>query len=848
MNGVRRFLGNPTTAITKDRPGTSRSPSPTKELPPPPSATFSTRGLFIRKDRKPLPPLAGPSSTNSSPTTTTPPLRRKAPPPEWEEPPDLPPHPPTNGGQAVNTRDALLLSLMSSEAMVDSRGYEILSAEEVEELKKEHTILSSRVGALQRKLATEIKIRDAAQNLARLNASSSSTPSSSTHISRQSTTALETAERKVEAAQTELWRVQERAANVDRRLLEHRAGVLAMALAAAERTQTGEERDDGDGPLSPMSSVSGAGALAPKFDGAHLFAGNAGAVVPGKQQSRGAQRKELEELEARLDASEARARQREAELEDARAAIEAELEDARAAAAAAADLDDARAAVESELAQEQAALEQEQERATELEGRVALLELELESSSRGNDDAVRLRERVRALERELSDTVDAAEAETAAWATEKATWAAERARFEQQEAQLTDDIENERSQWEHEREELAAQAKDQIAAAADGLRALVQRFDVPLFSRESGLAVLVDALQRHLEKQTQSAQEFEGLLTAEVEKRAAMSQELETAKEEIQTLRTRSPSSRPSSTQHPSEPRPTSSIAFAKDAAGFVAILQPLWATLPSPEARASRLSGATRPFRAGNGRSSPSLRAGTPGSPGPSISDLDVRALKSLYTPGTNTNGSSNGASAAPPNSGPGTPGSPRSPVVEGGGLGPGTFSVEAFALRVQALIADDRALMERLIRFAQAHDLLKKNAERAQKLAQDSNAALETYQRQVRTLEEQIVHSDGLYVPLFIFAQEQIEQLAAEKLAVEERAAEQAETLRQLTEANAVLSARALQLAEDAAAVQEELRAVNTVSEREQTQRLALLEEINLVQTENGSLRQQLRALGKL
>jgi hypothetical protein len=140
MNGVRRFLGNPTTVITKDRVGTSRSPSPTKELPPPPSAGFTTRGLFIRKDRKPSLPVAGPSSTNSSPTTTTPPLRRKIPPPEWEEPPDLPPdlppHTPMNGVQPVNTRDALLLSLMSSEAMVDSRGYEILNAEEVEELKK----------------------------------------------------------------------------------------------------------------------------------------------------------------------------------------------------------------------------------------------------------------------------------------------------------------------------------------------------------------------------------------------------------------------------------------------------------------------------------------------------------------------------------------------------------------------------------------------------------------------------------------------------------------------------------------------------------------------------------------
>jgi hypothetical protein len=36
----------------------------------------------------------------------------------------------------VDTQDGLLLCLMSSEAMVDSRGYVILNPEEVEELKK----------------------------------------------------------------------------------------------------------------------------------------------------------------------------------------------------------------------------------------------------------------------------------------------------------------------------------------------------------------------------------------------------------------------------------------------------------------------------------------------------------------------------------------------------------------------------------------------------------------------------------------------------------------------------------------------------------------------------------------
>lgn len=65
-----------------------------------------------------------------------------------------------------------------------------------------------------------------------------------------------------------------------------------------------------------------------------------------------------------------------------------------------------------------------------------------------------------------------------------------------------------------------------------------------------------------------------------------------------------------------------------------------------------------------------------------------------------------------------------------------------------MQAFIADDRGLIERLIRFDQAHDLLK-NVGRVQKLAQDSTAALEMYQRQVRTLEEQLVLSDGFYGP---------------------------------------------------------------------------------------------------
>lgn len=144
-------------------------------------------------------------------------------------------------------------------------------------------------------------------------------------------------------------------------------------------------------------------------------------------------------------------------------------------------------------------------------------------------------------------------------------------------------------------------------------------------------------------------------------------------------------------------------------------MLQPLWAILPSPEARATKLGATSKNFRTG----SPIPNSTTTIS---SLSELDVRTLKTLYDTRQQ-----------------GVPASPK-PSSE-------PFSIEAFALRVQALLNDDKALIERLIRFAQAHDLLKKNAERAQKLAQDGNAAMETYQKQVKILEERNISLSAQY-----------------------------------------------------------------------------------------------------
>lgn len=109
----------------------------------------------------------------------------------------------------------------------------------------------------------------------------------------------------------------------------------------------------------------------------------------------------------------------------------------------------------------------------------------------------------------------------------------------------------------------------------------------------------------------------------------------------------------------------------------------------------------------------------------------------------------------------------------------------------------------------------------------------------------------------------QETIEKVMAEKRDVEMQAAEQAEMCRQLSEANDTLSARTLALAEEAANAPEAVRKqyetqlaeckaelekaedeIHTMRTSEQTQRIALLDELNSLQSDNTNLRNQLRA----
>ncbi|CAJ0638160.1 1138_t:CDS:2 [Entrophospora sp. SA101] len=131
----------------------------------------------------------------------------------------------------LDTTDEMLLQLLVSQAIIDSKGFDLLSLEEVEELKKDYTVLTTRIAALTAKLSLESKIREAASSLAKLHASNK-------RISRQATDHLMQANRKVDQVAAELWKLTQRAGDIQRKLLQHMSGVLSLGITRLEGKPT----------------------------------------------------------------------------------------------------------------------------------------------------------------------------------------------------------------------------------------------------------------------------------------------------------------------------------------------------------------------------------------------------------------------------------------------------------------------------------------------------------------------------------------------------------------------------------------------------------------------------------
>ena len=133
------------------------------------------------------------------------------------------------------------MHLLVETALGDGQEYEVVSFEEVDEMKKEYSLLSNRIDASKRKLALESKVRDAAQSLGRLTKKGRSDSTESSPKQRRSflgsrksdqfdraddEAAIST--RKCEDLAQEIWRLEKRASEIQRRLLQHTAGILQM--------------------------------------------------------------------------------------------------------------------------------------------------------------------------------------------------------------------------------------------------------------------------------------------------------------------------------------------------------------------------------------------------------------------------------------------------------------------------------------------------------------------------------------------------------------------------------------------------------------------------------------------
>ncbi|KAJ3488781.1 hypothetical protein NLJ89_g11582 [Agrocybe chaxingu] len=420
----------------------------------------------------------------------------------------------------LNTRDELLMSLMASEAVIDSREYEILNGEDVDELKKEYQVLTSRLGALTKKLALETKIRDAALSLSKVNASHKK-------VSKQTSEQLDAANRRVDSAQTELWKVSDRVNEVNRRLMEHRAGVLGFQVRNMEKKMSSSTEDSSESnrstlmspALSSMTSVSSSSKG--RFDGAHLFAGHADAIVPKAKLSAEAAAAEITALEEKLKAAKdqlTESGKKQAEMTRELSLMRLEKQEVETVMGM--DLQAAEetiAALEKEiprleelneevqtLRKEKSAWEEEREELEERGRQVEILQARLMDSEARTGEAAGGAERMLSELREK--TAKQLSEKDAELARLKAERDAERAEWEQERQQIEDErmedlarLQEEMERTREEDETAVAEANQELSTGLATLQSMVKTHGIVLFSRDSSLKGLLDAIGTHIE-------------------------------------------------------------------------------------------------------------------------------------------------------------------------------------------------------------------------------------------------------------------------------------------------------------------------------------------------------------
>ncbi|KAK2846346.1 hypothetical protein FQN49_005812, partial [Arthroderma sp. PD_2] len=160
----------------------------------------------------------------------------------------------SQGSVLLNANDPVAMHLLAETAIGDSLHFEVLSFEEVEDLKRELSLVLSRIDGGKRKLALDLKLQEAAQSLNRLYDDGSGMANGHhkgvNHMGQNGDTESHTSDeglamtrRKCEEQSQEILKLERRASDIRTRILEHTAGVLQMTHKGLKKKK-GPKTDD----------------------------------------------------------------------------------------------------------------------------------------------------------------------------------------------------------------------------------------------------------------------------------------------------------------------------------------------------------------------------------------------------------------------------------------------------------------------------------------------------------------------------------------------------------------------------------------------------------------------------
>ncbi|KAK3944548.1 putative involucrin repeat protein [Diplogelasinospora grovesii] len=160
----------------------------------------------------------------------------------------------------VDLNDPIQVHLLTETALTDSKGYEILSQDEVDELKKQIQSLTMRIEQARANLAIQSKYRDAASSMAKLYSPQKpeggakrrslrgTSNASNHHLSEEAAREAEmeklASERRCEELAAELFTLEKRLMDCERQLLEHTAGILQLTHRASSK-RNGQQLAEG---------------------------------------------------------------------------------------------------------------------------------------------------------------------------------------------------------------------------------------------------------------------------------------------------------------------------------------------------------------------------------------------------------------------------------------------------------------------------------------------------------------------------------------------------------------------------------------------------------------------------